>query len=191
VDNYICSRWEDYPPAGESVTKPDTFPQPAPYLIQPSTVLDILLNHLRLDTEIYRAVARTGSFHRHRRYKLDGRPGRYRSRRKSSMVKCRLSKAKFRALDKNNLNRIYRSSAARPGSSSSRGKNRVCDSIDGDIFVFQKGHSMELVIRNQDDILSRLGALGYLHVAVHATVKHTIHFGNSRLLLPVIPNERT
>ena len=31
-----------------------------------------------------------------------------------------------------------------------------------------KGHSMELIIRNQDDILSRLGALGQLHVAFYA-----------------------
>jgi hypothetical protein len=57
--------------------------------------------------------------------------------------------------------------------------------------VFQKGHSMELVIRNQDDILSRLGAWGTYMLPFMQTVKHTIHFGNSRLLLPVIPNERT
>jgi hypothetical protein len=50
---------------------------------------------------------------------------------------------------------------------------------------------MELVIRNQDDILSRLGAWGTYMLPFMQTVKHTIHFGNSRLLLPVIPNERT
>ena len=53
--------------------------------------------------------------------------------------------------------------------------------------VFQKGHSMELIIRNQDDILSRLGTWGVYMLPFMRTVTHNIHFGNSHLLLPVIP----
>ncbi len=52
---------------------------------------------------------------------------------------------------------------------------------------FQKGHSMELIIRNQDDLLSRLGTWGVYMLPFMQTVTHTIHFGNSHLLLPVIP----
>jgi predicted acyl esterase len=53
--------------------------------------------------------------------------------------------------------------------------------------VFQKGHSMELIIRNQDDILSRLGTWGKYMLPFMRTVTHDIHFGKSYLLLPVIP----
>jgi hypothetical protein len=54
--------------------------------------------------------------------------------------------------------------------------------------VFKKGHSMELIIRNQDDLLSRLGTWGVYHLPFMRTVTHTIHFGRSHLLLPVIPS---
>ena len=53
--------------------------------------------------------------------------------------------------------------------------------------VFQQGHSMELIIRNQDDILSRLGTWGVYMLPFMRTVTHSIHFGKSHLLLPVIP----
>ena len=53
--------------------------------------------------------------------------------------------------------------------------------------VFLKGHSIELIIRNQDDILSRLGTWGVYHLPFMRTVKHRVHFGKSYLLLPVIP----
>jgi uncharacterized protein len=56
--------------------------------------------------------------------------------------------------------------------------------------IFQKGHSMELIIRNQDDILSRLGSWGTYMLPFMQTVSHTIHFGNSHLLVPVIPSGR-
>ncbi len=54
--------------------------------------------------------------------------------------------------------------------------------------VFRKGHSMELIVRNQDDLLSRLGTWGAYHLPFMRTVTHTIHFGKSHLLLPVIPS---
>ena len=53
--------------------------------------------------------------------------------------------------------------------------------------VFRKGHSMELIIRNQDDLLSRLGTWGVYHLPFMRRVTHHIHFGKSHLLLPVIP----
>ena len=53
--------------------------------------------------------------------------------------------------------------------------------------VFRKGHSMELIIRNQDDLLSRLGTWGVYHLPFMRTVTHTIHLGKSHLNLPVIP----
>jgi predicted acyl esterase len=53
--------------------------------------------------------------------------------------------------------------------------------------VFQKGHSIELIVRNQEDLLSRLALWGVHHMPLMRTVTHNIHFGKSHLLLPVIP----
>ena len=53
--------------------------------------------------------------------------------------------------------------------------------------VFMKGHSIELIIRNQDDLLSRLGLWGRYRMPFMQTVTHDIQFGNSHLLLQVIP----
>jgi len=47
---------------------------------------------------------------------------------------------------------------------------------------------MELVIRNQDDLLSRLGIWGVYMCPFMRTVTHTIHLGKSHLVLPVIPS---
>jgi predicted acyl esterase len=56
--------------------------------------------------------------------------------------------------------------------------------------VFLRGHSIELIIRNQDDLLSRLGTWGVYHLPFMRTVTHTLHFGESHLLLPVIHARR-
>ena len=53
--------------------------------------------------------------------------------------------------------------------------------------IFQKGHKMELVVRNQDDLLSKLGIWGVIMLPFMRNVTHKIHFGESHLLLPVIP----
>jgi hypothetical protein len=53
--------------------------------------------------------------------------------------------------------------------------------------IFQKGHSMELIVRNQDDLLSRQGLNGVYMLPFMRTATHKIHFGKSHLLLPVIP----
>ena len=55
--------------------------------------------------------------------------------------------------------------------------------------VFKKGHSIELIIRNQDDLLGRLGAWGVHYLPHMQTVTHNIHFGKSHLLLPFIPSK--
>ncbi|MBP1707885.1 MAG: X-Pro dipeptidyl-peptidase domain protein, partial [Chloroflexi bacterium] len=53
--------------------------------------------------------------------------------------------------------------------------------------VFQKGHRMQLIIRNQDDLFSRLGLWGVYMMPHMQTTRHDIYFGKSHLLLPVIP----
>jgi predicted acyl esterase len=53
--------------------------------------------------------------------------------------------------------------------------------------VFKKGHSIELIVRNQDDVLSRLGTWGVYYLPFMQSVRHKIYFGQSHLLLPVIP----
>jgi hypothetical protein len=53
--------------------------------------------------------------------------------------------------------------------------------------VFQKGHSMELIVRNQDDLLSRFGTWGVYMCPFMRTVTHNIYFGKSHLILPVTP----
>jgi len=53
--------------------------------------------------------------------------------------------------------------------------------------VFPKGHSMELIIRNQDDLLAKNGIFGVYHLPFMRTVTHNIYFGKSHLLAPVIP----
>ena len=53
--------------------------------------------------------------------------------------------------------------------------------------VFQKGHSMELIIRNQDDLLCKQGIWGVYMLPFMHRVTHVIHYGRSHLLLPVVP----
>ena len=53
--------------------------------------------------------------------------------------------------------------------------------------IIQKGHRMQLIIRNQDDLLSRLGLWGIKTLPFMRKVTHNIHFGGSHLLLPLIP----
>jgi predicted acyl esterase len=56
--------------------------------------------------------------------------------------------------------------------------------------VFGKGSWLELVIRNQDDVLSRLGTWGVYMLPFMRTVTHEIHFGDSHLFVPHIPAGR-
>lgn len=54
--------------------------------------------------------------------------------------------------------------------------------------VFKKGHRMQLVLRNQDDLMGRLGLWGVYMLPGMQTVKHDIYLGKSHLLLPIIPD---
>ena len=57
--------------------------------------------------------------------------------------------------------------------------------------IFQKGHAMELIIRNQDDLLSTQGIWGVYLLPFMRTVTHNIKIGHSHLLLPVIPVDKS
>ena len=52
--------------------------------------------------------------------------------------------------------------------------------------VFQKGHRIELVIRNQDDLSSKMAMNGVYRMPMMQSVEHKIYFGKSHLLLPLI-----
>ena len=54
--------------------------------------------------------------------------------------------------------------------------------------VFRKGHKIEVIVRNQDDLKSRLGMNGVYHMPFMQSVKHKIHFGKSHILLPIVKN---
>jgi putative CocE/NonD family hydrolase len=51
--------------------------------------------------------------------------------------------------------------------------------------VFRAGHRMEVVIRNQDDMLGKMAKNGVWLMPFMQTVKHSIHFGDSHLLVPI------
>jgi predicted acyl esterase len=53
--------------------------------------------------------------------------------------------------------------------------------------IIKKGHSIELIIRNKDDLLGRLGGWGVYFLPNMEAVTHHIHSGKSYLLLPIIP----
>jgi len=97
-------------------------------------------------------------------------------------------KAKFRALDPE-ASEPYQPIhprqdpvPVRPGE-----VERYCIAMMPTANVFQKGHAIELIIRNQDDVLSRLGTWGVYMLPFMQTVTHQIKFGDSHVLLPIIP----
>lgn len=53
--------------------------------------------------------------------------------------------------------------------------------------VFQKGHRMELIIRNQDDLRSKMAMNGVYRLPFMKSVRHEIRIGPSHLLLPLQP----
>ena len=196
------TKWTNYylQPGGGLSTKPvkgvhepDTFTQPAPYLDPTVYCLRYSTKPFKTDTEIIGPIAL------YLEASIDIDDTNWMAdlvdidpEGNRQWLSVGYLKAKFRALDKNK-SKPYLPVHPRqdpvpvpPGE-----KIEYAISMTPTSVVFQKGHSMELVIRNQDDILSRLGAWGTYMLPFMQTVKHTIHFGNSRLLLPVIPNERT
>ncbi|MDR1572227.1 MAG: CocE/NonD family hydrolase [Clostridiales Family XIII bacterium] len=53
--------------------------------------------------------------------------------------------------------------------------------------VFQKGHKMELIVRNQSDMRGKMARNGIYWWPFMRTVTHTLHLGNSYLEVPIIP----
>lgn len=51
--------------------------------------------------------------------------------------------------------------------------------------VFKKGHQIELVIRNQDDLRSKMAMNGVYRMPFMRSARHEIYFGKSHLLLPL------
>ena len=56
--------------------------------------------------------------------------------------------------------------------------------------MFKAGHRLELVIRNQDDMRGTLAKNGVSLMPFMQTVTHSIHFGESHVLLPIIPAKK-
>ena len=54
--------------------------------------------------------------------------------------------------------------------------------------IFQKGHRMELIIKNQSDMRGKMARNGIYWWPFMRECKHTIYFGNSYLDVPVIPD---
>ena len=169
--------------------KPDTFTQPAPYLDPTVYCLRYTTGPLAIDTEIIGPIA----------LYLDASIDIDDTNWMADLVDVDPTgnrqcisigylKAKFRALDASK-SKPYLPIHPRqdPVPVPPRKQIEYVISMMPTSVVFQKGHSMELIIRNQDDILSRLGTWGTYMLPFMQTVTHNIHFGNSHLLLPVIP----
>ena len=54
--------------------------------------------------------------------------------------------------------------------------------------IFQKGHRMELIIKNQSDMRGKMARNGIYWWPFMRTCKHTVYFGNSYLEVPIIPD---
>jgi hypothetical protein len=170
--------------------KPDTFTQPAPYLDPTVYCLRYNTGPLSKDTEV------TGPIALYLEASIDIDDTNWMvdlvdvdPRGKRQWISVGYLKAAFRAIDKSE-SKPYRPVHPRqdpvpvpPGK-----KIQYAIAMMPTSNIFQKGHSMELIIRNQDDILSRLGTWGVYMMPFMQTVTHHIHLGNSYLLLPVIPH---
>ena len=53
--------------------------------------------------------------------------------------------------------------------------------------VFQRGHRMQLIIRTQDNLMSRLGLWGVYFLPTMRDTTCDIYLGESHLILPVVP----
>ena len=170
---------------------PESFTQPAPYLDPAVYCLKYTTAPFEMDTEITGPIA----LYMEAAINIDDTnwivdivdidPNGNRQ-----LMSVGYLKAKFRALDENK-SKPYLPVHPRqdpipviPGE-----RIRYAISLMPTSVVFQKGHAMELTIRNQDDILSRLGTWGTYLLPFMQTVKHTIYFDDSYLLLPVIPTK--
>jgi predicted acyl esterase len=169
--------------------KTDTFTQPAPYLDPTVYCLKYSTGPLAVDTEV------TGPIALYLEATIDIDDTNWMAdlvdvdpEGNRQWVSVGYLKAKFRALDESE-SKPYLPIHPRqdPVPVTPGKKTEYAISMMSTSVIFQKGHSMELIIRNQDDVLSRLGTWGTYMLPFMQTVTHNIHFGNSYLLLPVIP----
>jgi hypothetical protein len=169
--------------------KGETFTQPTPYLDPTVYCLRYSTGPLRIDTEL------TGPIALYLEASIDTDDTNWMAdiidvdpEGNRQSISLGYLKAKFRALDSSKSKPYLPVHPRQDPVSVPPGKKiKYVISMMPTSVVFQKGHSIELIIRNQDDILSRLGTWGVYMLPFMQTVKHTIHFGNSYLLLPVIP----
>ena len=174
---------------GTNKVEVDTFTQPAPYLDPVVYSLKYSTGPLKADMEI------TGPIALYLSASIDIDDTNWivdlvdvDSQGNRQLISIGYLKAKFRALDENKSKPYLPVHPRRDPIPVPPGKEiEYAISMMPTSVVFQKGHSMELIIRNQDDILSRLGTWGTYMLPFMQTVKHTIHLGNSYLLLPIIP----
>jgi len=169
--------------------KPDSFTQPAPYLDPTVYCLRYITDRFDEDNEI------TGPIALYLDASIDIDDTNWMvdlldvdPKGERQLISSGYLKAKFRALDQSK-SRPYLPIHPRqePVPVPSKQKIEYAIAMMPTSAIIQKGHSMELIIRNQDDILSRLGTWGNYMLPFMQTVTHDIHFGNSHLLLPVIP----
>ena len=186
---YLWPGGELYPDQVKGSPKPDSFTQPAPYL-------DPKVYCLRYSTgPIEENMELTGHIALYLRASIDIDDTNWMAdlvdvdpKGNRQRLSVGYLKAKFRALDKAKSKPYYPVHPRQdpvpvpPGEVIQYAISMMPTSV-----VLQKGHSMELIIRNQDDILSRLGTWGTYMLPFMQTVTHNIHFGNSYLLLPIIP----
>lgn len=175
------------PPAPGS--QPETFTQPAPYLDPTVYCLRYSTPAFEADTEV------TGELSFHLEAAIDNDDTNWivdvmdvSPDGSRFMISSGHLKAKFRALDEE------KSLPHRPVHLRQEPVPVTPGQVTGyDIAlvptanVFQKGHKLEVVIRNQDDMLGKLAKNGVYLLPFMQTVTHTIHFGQSHLLVPIIP----
>jgi hypothetical protein len=172
--------------------KGEIFTQPAPYLDPTVYCLRYSTGPLRVDTEL------TGPIALYLEASIDTDDTNWMAdivdvdpEGNRQLISLGYLKAKFRALDKSKSTPFLPVHPRQEPVPVPPGKHiEYAISMMPTSVVFQKGHSIELIIRNQDDILSRLGTWGSYMLPFMQTVRHTIYFGNSHLLLPVIPASR-
>ena len=172
-------------------SEPESFTQPAPYLDPTVYCLRYATQPFSKDTEV------TGELALHLEAAIDiddtnwmvdvvdvdPQGGRF-------VISSGQLKAKFRALDEEKslphrpVHLRQEPVPVTPGE-----VNRYDIALTPTANVFLKGHRMEVILRNQDDMMGPLAKNGVYLLPFMRTVTHTIYFGQSHLLVPVIPSE--
>ena len=173
------------PVQGEHVA--ETFTQPAPYLDPTVYCLRYSTEPFNVDTEVIGNLA----LHLDAAIDIDDTNWMVDvvdidPQGNSRFISSGQLKAKFRALDEQK-SEAYRPVHLRqepvpivPGE-----KTRYEIALLPTANVFLKGHKMQVIIRNQDDMRSAMVRNGIYFLPFMRTVTHSIFFGESHLLVPV------